>query len=434
MASEETTTSTVPDNGSGLIAAAGPTGLQLLRPDGDAVAQLAQDLIVNQPTWSRDGSRLVATVMDPGSSTARVTTVDVAAWDVVTTDARRAYFFYSWNHDGTRLAALGPDSSGLTSLDILDGSGTPTSTSSLQSGSIYVAWEPEGRRLLIHAGPQLLMIRDPDSPNDHEDFGPVGVDFQAPAWVPGTQDFLYVDSVGQPFDDSSVEAPSQEAVPDSAPRLVRRGADSGKIVDLGPVGGYVAMAVHPEGDRAALSLVALPPPGSAGPAESVEPSSPPQSGDVATSAQPGAAGWSGSVQIVDLTTGERLTALPRPGLWLEWSPDGGNLLIATVAPTDTDDLSLAWHVWDGEESVELARFKPSVAFARNYLPFADQYNETPRLWSPQSDAIVFGASTDSVGVTAVARLDGSGGLTSLGPADVSFWSPAPVSLPNTEPR
>ena len=432
QAVEETPTGTAPA-GSGLIAAAGPTGLRLLRPDGGTAAQVAEGLIVNQPTWARDGSRLAATVIDPGSGTARVAIVDVAAGDVVTADARRPYFFYSWNHDGTRLAALGPGSSGGTALDILDASGTPTSTSPLQSGSIYVAWEPGGQRLLIHAGPQLLMVRDPDSPSDREDLGVVGFDFQAAAWVPGTQDFLYVDSVGQSSDGSSVEAPPEETASDAAPRLVRRGADSGAIVDLGPAEGYVAMAVHPLGDRAALSFVALPTPASADPAGSVESTSLSQADDVPTSAPPGPQEWSGSVQIVDLATGERLTALPRPGFWLEWSPDGRNLLIATAGRADTGDLSLAWHVWDGEESFELARFRPSVAFARSYLPFADQYNETPRLWSPDSEAIVFGAIADSLGVTAVARLDSRGGMTSLGLADISFWSPAPVSFPYTEP-
>ena len=84
---------------------------------------------------------------------------------------------------------------------------------------------------------------------------------------------------------------------------------------------------------------------------------------------------------------------------------------------------MSWHIWDGQQSYELARFAPTETFLRDYLRFADQYDETPRLWSPDSDAITFGANTADGDVTAVARLDRAGGMTSLGTSDVSFWSP-----------
>ena len=71
-------------------------------------------------------------------------------------------------------------------------------------------------------------------------------------------------------------------------------------------------------------------------------------------------------------------------------------------------------------------FTPTVAFVRDYLRFADQYVETPHLWSPDSDAIVFGATSVGLDTTAVARLDGMGGVRNLGVADVSFWSPLPL--------
>ena len=84
---------------------------------------------------------------------------------------------------------------------------------------------------------------------------------------------------------------------------------------------------------------------------------------------------------------------------------------------------MSWHIWDGRQSYELTRFTPTETFLRDYLPFADQYDETPRLWSPDSDAITFGANTVDGDITAVARLSTAGAMTSLGPSDVSFWSP-----------
>ena len=94
----------------------------------------------------------------------------------------------------------------------------------------------------------------------------------------------------------------------------------------------------------------------------------------------------------------------------------------------------AWHIWDGQESYELARFAPTEAFFRNYVQFADQYTETPRLWSPDSTAIAFGAQTADHAVTAVAHLEEVGEFTMLGLADVSFWSPVAVSRPSAEPE
>ncbi len=421
---DDSRTGEAPD-GRGLIAAAGPTGLRLLAPSGEVVGELGRGYLVTQPTWSRDGRRLAATLTHPAGGDSQVAVVDIATGEVATSAARRQYFFYSWNHDGSRLAALGPGSRGGTAMDILDFTGMPTSESTLQSGSIFVAWEPDGRRLLLHAGPQLWLINDPDTLQDHADLGRVGFEFQAAAWVPGTGDFLYVDGYRQPLDGEPEETPSQADDPEAAPRLVRRSHDRGETADLGPVENLAAMAVHPDGDRVALSFVevqAAEPADGAGSVDTAlvsEPAAP------QASALPQASGWEGSVQILDLNTTERLTVLDGPGLWLEWSPDGRRLLMATTASREGGATSLAWQVWDGSESVELTQFAPSTAFLSSYLPFADQYDETPRLWSPDGDAITFGANTADGDVTAVARLDRVGAMASLGPSDVSFWSPLP---------
>ena len=418
--------------GSGLIAASGPTGLRFLEPDGRQVAELAGSQVVVQPTWSRDGRQLAATVVDPSSGTSVVAVVDTSVWAVETSPAPREYFFYSWNHDGTRLAALGPGESGGTSLDILDGSGALASDFSLESGSIYVAWEPSGHRLLVHAGPHLWLMADPDSPQEHTDFGPVGFGFQAPAWVPGTGDFLYVEDLAQPPeagpDASAGEVAPEQTLALSGPRLVRRSADSGELTDLGDAEGLVLMSVHPEGGLAALSLLAAPD-DSANPDDGSEAASGAQAADTPVDSESS----SGAVWIINLDTGERAEVLDRTGFWLEWSHDGRRLLIAAPTSLDAEGATLAWHIWDGQEAVELTRFTPTLAFVRDYLRFADQYVETPRLWSPDSDAIVYGAISVGLDTTAVARLDGLGGVRNLGVADVSFWSPPPLDSTSTGP-
>ena len=417
----------------GLIAAAGPTGLRVLRPDGEVVAEIASDQVVTQPTWSRDGRRLAFTLFDPSSGNAQVAVIDVATWEMATAAARRPYFFYSWSHDGSRVAALGPGSTGTTALDILDDTGMLASTTALRSRDLYVAWEPGGRRLLLHAGSQLVLVGDPDSPGEYEDLGTVGSDFQAPAWVPGTRDFLYVDSGSQAFNGFSQPEADGQDIP-AGPRLLRRSADSGEIANLGPVSGFALMAVHPEGGHAALSL---PPPQLPFVSDPLDGFAYPQPS--ASLVQTGARSAEahserGSVELVDLATGERITVLDQQGLWLEWSPDGRRLLMAALDLAGPAGPSLSWNVWDGEQSSEMARFAPTAGFLQRYLPFADQYTETPRLWSPDGAAITFGALIDEGARSALARLDGTGRVTSLGQADVSFWSPGAGITPQPEPR
>ena len=176
----------------------------------------------------------------------------MATGNIARTTTPRPYFFYTWSHDGSRLVALGPGQTGGTAAFILNETGGPAADVTLQSPSLYVAWEPGGRRLLLHAGHRLLLVNDVDSPRDHRDYGLVGVDFLAPAWVPGTRDFLYVDSYGQaPLDTGEQELLDRRSA--TSPQLLRRNADTGEITDLGPAGLYTMMAVHPSGNRAAIS-------------------------------------------------------------------------------------------------------------------------------------------------------------------------------------
>lgn len=413
----------------GLIAAAGPLGLRLLEPSGEVVGLLGRDHIVTQPTWSRDGLRLAATLIHPATGVSQVAVVDITTGDIATAPTSRPYFFYSWNYDGSRLVALGPGPTGGTAAFILDETGAPASDVSLRGQSMYVAWEPGGSRMLVHAGHQLLLINDVDSPQDYHDYGVAGVDFQAPAWVPGTQDFLYVDSYAQaPAGLGEAELLNRRST--TTPQLLRRSAETGEITDLGPAGLYTMMAVHPSGERAAISTASPERPALVGDGPETAPTSP---NNTTLGAGPETLVPAGAVQVVDLDTAERRTVLDRIGLWLEWSPDGRHLLIAATSD-DPDDIGMSWHVWDGRQSYELAQFAPTETFLRDYLRFADQYNETPRLWSPDSDAITFAANTAEGGVTAVARLDGGGAMASLGTSDVSFWSPHGDTLMEPEDR
>lgn len=405
------------DGKGGLLAVTGATGLQIVRPGGEVVASFASDSVVFQPTWSRDAAKLVASFIDPSTTAAEVGILDVASLELVTSAAYRPYFFYTWSYDGSRLAALGPGPNG-TSVDILDSAGSPAADSPIDGSSMYVAWEPGGDALALHGGNRLLLFDDPDRVADFVDLGTVGRAFQAASWIPGTRDLLYVDSSGS----------ADSNFGDGMNRLVRRNVDSSEVTDLGPVAGLAFISVHPDGQLAAVSstgsnradgddpatnrvLIAQPnytpanyTPAGSEPTDFAQPDPPPA-----------------AVEIVNLKTGARTGVVERVGFWLEWSPNGELLLFATRS----SDQTVTWNIWDGIGSTELTGFTPTETFLRRYLPFSDQYTETPRLWSPDGVAFAFSQVVEDRSVASLLRVDDPAPRT-IGSGEVVFWSPATV--------
>jgi len=77
-----------------------------------------------------------------------------------------------------------------------------------------------------------------------------------------------------------------------------------------------------------------------------------------------------------------------PAIAFFWSPDGAALYFLTVEPEGGQPW-LQVNIWDGESIHRFARFVPSPSFAREYLPFADQYMQSMNFWSPDSQSIVY---------------------------------------------
>ncbi len=367
----------------GHIAVGGTAGLQLLDPTGEPVAVLAAETArVTQPTWSRSGHRVVATVLG-GGVPSQTLVAGRDGNDQVSTDVRRPYFFYSWNDAGTRIAALGPGPGG-TSLDVLDSDGVPLSSVSLDSGSLYLAWEPDGGDLLVHTDEDLSLVTDVDDFASLAPLGSPGQGFLAPAWIPGTREALIV-----------VEEADRG-------RLVRIDVDSGAQSDLGPVDGFAGIVVSPDGSRALLAHSS----GDSGGVTFASFTGQAQAVDVAA-----------ATEIIDLDTGEREPIGRTPSLWAEWSPDGS--AIALLQPSGSE---LEWFVWSEQGLRGLGRFLPSPEFLQSYVFFSWQYVETPRVWAPDGRAIAYAASQDGVSGIFVHRLS-DGAPVRIADGDVAFWSP-----------
>ncbi len=83
-----------------------------------------------------------------------------------------------------------------------------------------------------------------------------------------------------------------------------------------------------------------------------------------------------------------------PAVAFFWSPNGGSLFFLTIEPT-AEQIWLRVNVWDGTMVQQYARFVPSPSFARDYLPFADQYMQSVRFWSPDSNAVVYAGQAEN---------------------------------------
>ncbi|MEM9466621.1 MAG: hypothetical protein AAGA90_14710 [Actinomycetota bacterium] len=382
-----TTTTTLPEvfDFNGAIAVGGLPGLVIVDDEGELVAVAPEDARgqATQPTWSRDGDRAVALVPTPTGAQVVVRSVD----ETFVHDARRGYFFFSWSGDGRYIAALGPGPQG-TSLDILTAEGELATEQSLDTRSFYLAWEPGGDDLVVHRDRTLELVRDPLDLETLESLGEPGQSFLAPAWIPGTREIVIVDEA----DDG---------------RLIRLDVDSDERIDLGPVGAEAGLVVSPDGSRLFLSH--------SGPnVELSDDITVAHTGDAVPAQDPD--DTTAASEIVVLETGMRIPINDEISLWGEWSRNGETLLF--LQPGDAGGI---WRVLEPDGVREIGRAQLSSTFFRNYVFFAWQYVESPRLWSPDGDAIVFGASENGVSGVYVQPLDGES--VRIADGNVAFWAP-----------
>lgn len=364
---------------------------------GRSTIELDAGTLPGQPTWSRNGTRLALVALDGRQAEIHVFDGETGE-AVATAPTERLYFFLSWSHDGSRIAALGPgiDDNGnpQTVLDLLDADGALLHGDVARAESLYLAWEPDGLRIAAHADDRLLRV---DADGTTTDLGAVGVEFFAPKWIPGTGEILLVTDIeGSSF-------------------IVRRSIDGlDTLRSLGAADPQLGLAVNPDGQVAAIS-------------RNFEVEGDPAAERIDLPLLPQTAGArSGSVEILDLETGERIEVFAGFTLWVEWNPQGTHLLIyeANVAEgTGT------WWVYEHRTDeppippLEIVAFTPTPIFSRSYLVFADQFIETPRLWSPNGTQFVYAELTDAGSLIRTADADGVATPSTVGAGEVGFWSP-----------
>ena len=369
----------------GELAIGGLEGMVVADASGAVVRSVFPSGVATQPTWSRAGDRAISFVPSATGGSVVVSAGD----DAFAVGARRPYFFFSWSGDGAYVAALGPGPRG-TSLDILTPEGELATDATIDTGSFYLAWEPGGDDLVIHLDDELFLLRDPQDLETRESLGAPGQSFLAPVWIPGTRHVVIVDD-----DDDSDEG-----------RLTRLDVDDRSAQDLGAVRGGVGMTVSPDATR--LFVTHGGPDSDRG--NEIEIS-------IGSASRPVQETLAAS-EVIVLETGERTAVSDEPSIWAEWAPDG-----SALAVLQSVSQGARWLIADERGLSELGTMQATPTFLRNYLFFSWQYVESPRIWAPDADAIVYAAV--EAGIPGIYVHPLSGERVRISDGDVAFFAPRP---------
>lgn len=321
-----------------------------------------------QPVWSPTG-RHIAVSESRADGTISMSAIDVASGEFLRSAAAAPPFYYSWAPDGERLVYLsGAGQLTLTLIEpgadgIVIGAGQP----------FYFAWHSSAEEMLVHIGTTRLELLDITGAITPIDASPGA--FQAPSWQNGVQ--LYVREVGD----------RQEMVLDAGEeQTVVTSYTTASFFTLSPDGKSVAYRVSGGGGEGVISAAYR------------------QATD--------------QLQVFDAASGTTVAVSDKLVVAFWWSPDSEKLLYLDLV----EGGSLQWHVWDGTESTDHALFLPSPTFARDFLPFFDQYALSMTLWSPDSNAYAFPGVVDSeIGIWV--QTLGEAAPTLVGDGVFVGWSP-----------
>lgn len=337
----------------------------------DLTAGADTRLANRQPSWSPDGARLAWSAFDrrQPDSPAAVAVATPEGSHRVDHGAVFAPFYLAWRPDGAAIATLseGPLGLELTVLDTRSGESEIVH----RGRPLYFAWGADAS-LAVHHG--------------------IGDDARLDVWGGGYDRAAFAAIVPGTFSapavlpDGSVLAvvvdhdEEQLVVLDRAGTIARRiaAAEFGARLAVDPSGAWVA-STSGRGAPSALVVHHLP---------------------------------TDTMSFVDEQT---------PALFA-WSPDARTLLFARVAERG-DFPVLEWCTWrDGEVQVH-TRARTTATFAREVLPFHEQYTRSHSWWAPGGDAFCY-AAVDDYGNDAiwVAGTDGSR-PERLVTGSLAVWSP-----------
>ena len=382
----ETTVPSTPTDatsfGGRLAVMAADGSLETMRPDGSSritLAEVDSDRVrIQQPAWSSDGQRLAwvrAELRDDATVTGVIetATADGRRPTVTTTDVYP--FYLSWDPTSSRIGYLGSLAPEEIGFGIVELDAPDERPEAIDSGQpFYLSWGPDGRELLAHIGEDRLERLGIDGKTETVTTTP-GT-FNVPVWTEDGSTLIY----------GSNRSVSGQA-------LVAEDARTGERTPLLGFPDGLVFVASPDGSRIAYQMI-----------DATNPAGP--------------------LMVLDVASGEEAQLVDHLVAAFFWSPDGRRLLYLDPTPTP-ERFFYRWGVWDGETAFETQRFVPSLLMVGDYLPFFEQYAQSMRLWSPDSEAFAY-AGMNEAGETGIwvqeARRDRAPVLVSDG--ELVTWSPA----------
>ena len=342
------------------------------RKSGTDIGALADSRLANrQPAWSPDGALLAWSAFD------RRQTDSPASLAIATPDATWRIdhpavfspFYLAWRRDCSAVAALadGPLGLELSVTDVASGSCEIVH----RGAPLFFDWSATGA-LAVHAGTgESARLEVHGADYDHEAFTALTLgSFSAPAFLPSGELLAVVVHEGHPV-----------------LALIDRAATVQRVITNAEFGSR--FAVHPSGDWVATT------------------SGRSASGALVVHHLP-----SDTMSFVD----ERAPAL------FAWSAESIGLLFARVLDRG-DSPVLEWCTWHDGEVRAHVRARITATFAREVLPFHEQYARSHSWWSPTGDAFCYGAvddyGNDTIWVVNIARPNPE----RIATGSMAVWSP-----------
>jgi dipeptidyl aminopeptidase/acylaminoacyl peptidase len=324
--------------------------LVTIDPDGTDEVLLAEavegQIVVQQPTWSPDGSRVAwvrLEVSDTGVSSVLVTTQGDGTRPTEAPTSGAPFYLF-WDPTSSRIAYLGSSASSQIELGIVEVADGGRAATPLDAGQpFYLSWAPSGEELLVHVGTDRLERLELDGTLATVDARPGA--FSAPVWTSDGRSLVYAS-----------EARGRQ-------RLVTQDVEEERGRELVRFEGAITFVVSPDGTHVAFQVVAG--------QDDVSP-----------------------LSVLDRDTGavEPVATGFVPAFF--WNPDGDRLLFLLPDP-DPDRIWFRWGLWDGESTFGTSRFYPSLVFGRDYLSFFEQYAQSMSLWAPDGSAFAYAGYNES---------------------------------------